>query len=136
MDNGCPECEKIKGPPRYPGDHGLCLDCQLEQADADVVQAMNRYEELKKRTRMNEIDGLIDGLLDRHGKSLDASLKNLDGVLTELNYLWACIDNEVEALTELQGEIYERMDKVAQALDLNRKEEKEKQNELSDSKTV
>ena len=81
---------------------------------------------------MNE----IDGLLDRHGKSLDASLKNLDGVLTELNYLWACIDNEVEALTELQGEIYERMDKVAQALDLNRKPEelerkKEKQNELS-----
>jgi len=86
---------------------------------------------------MNE----IDGLLDRHGKSLDASLKNLDGVLTELNYLWACIDNEVEALTELQGEIYERMDKVAQALDLNRKPEelerkKEKQNELSDVSTV
>ena len=56
MDNGCPECEKIKGPPRYPGDHGLCLDCQLEQAEHDVLKAMNRVEELKrKKEKQNEL---------------------------------------------------------------------------------
>jgi len=49
MDNGCPECEKLNqnlliGEPTY-----LCLDHQLEQADADVLKAMNRYKELKKK---------------------------------------------------------------------------------------
>ena len=54
MDNGCPECEKL-AIEKY-GNHivpfhltGLCLDCQLEQADADVLKAMNRYKELKKK---------------------------------------------------------------------------------------
>ena len=48
MGNGCPKCEKIKGPPRYPGDHGLCIDCRIEQAEHDVFKAMNRVEQLKK----------------------------------------------------------------------------------------
>jgi len=39
MDNGCPECAKTKG---------LCIDCRLEQAEHDVLKAMNRVEELKK----------------------------------------------------------------------------------------
>ena len=47
MDNGCPQCEQI---------NGLCLDCQLEQADADVVQAMSRREELeRKKEKHNEL---------------------------------------------------------------------------------
>ena len=46
MDNGCPQCEEI---------NGLCLDCQCEQADADVVQAMSRREELeRKKEKQNE----------------------------------------------------------------------------------
>ena len=49
MNNGCPKCAKISGPPKYPGDHGICLDCQLEQADADVLQAMNRRAELERK---------------------------------------------------------------------------------------
>lgn len=40
MNNGCPQCEKIKG---------LCLDCQIEQADADVARAMRILEELKRK---------------------------------------------------------------------------------------
>jgi len=47
MDNGCPQCEQI---------NGLCLDCQCEQADADVVQAMSRREELeRKKEKQNEL---------------------------------------------------------------------------------
>ena len=47
MDNGCPQCERI---------NGLCLDCQLEQADADVAQAMSRREELeRKKEKQNEL---------------------------------------------------------------------------------
>lgn len=42
MQNGCPECEKLPG-----GD--ICLDCQLEQAEADVLKAMNRVEEIKQK---------------------------------------------------------------------------------------
>jgi len=47
VDNGCPQCEQI---------NGLCLDCQCEQADADVVQAMSRREELeRKKEKQNEL---------------------------------------------------------------------------------
>jgi len=47
MKNGCPQCEEI---------NGLCLDCQCEQADADVVQAMSRREELeRKKEKQNEL---------------------------------------------------------------------------------
>jgi len=40
MDSKCPKCEDIQN---------LCLDLQLEQADADVLKAMNRVEEIKKK---------------------------------------------------------------------------------------
>ncbi len=54
MDSGCPKCEegnkmtvdtllRVRFPPE------LCLDCQLEQAEADVLKAMNRVEEIKKK---------------------------------------------------------------------------------------
>ena len=39
VDNGCPQCEQI---------NGLCLDCQLEQAEHDVLRDMNIVEQLKK----------------------------------------------------------------------------------------
>ena len=50
MDNGCPKCEKL-------AINDLCLDHQLEQADADVLKAMNRYKELKKKKeKQNELN--------------------------------------------------------------------------------
>ena len=54
MDNGCPKCAKIKGPPRYPGDQGLCYDCRLEIAEWRAMAAMNEVEELKKE-KENEL---------------------------------------------------------------------------------
>ena len=71
MDNGCPKCGKVKhkhcsvgrcvknhdGITCHPGgvqcEHyipqpKLCIDCRLEQAEHDVLKAMNRVEELKK----------------------------------------------------------------------------------------
>jgi len=52
MDNGCPECEELTK--EYLTEWGrnldiFCLTHQLEQADADVLKAMNRYKELKKK---------------------------------------------------------------------------------------
>lgn len=64
MNNGCPKCEKIKGPPRYPGDQGICLGCQLEQADSDVLQAMNRVEELKQKIAKEKINELPSSKTD------------------------------------------------------------------------
>lgn len=57
MDNGCPKCEKIAKEHEekygtyyaFPSASTLCLGCQLEQADADVLKAMNRQAELKKK---------------------------------------------------------------------------------------
>ena len=47
-DTGCLKCDLL------PGDE-LCIDCRLEQADADVVQAMSRREELeRKKEKQNE----------------------------------------------------------------------------------
>ncbi len=54
MLNGCPKCEEgnkmtagtlhlLRFPPE------LCLDCQLEQAEATVLQAMNAVERLKQK---------------------------------------------------------------------------------------
>ena len=49
MDNGCPKCEKL-------GEYELCLDHRLEQAEHDVLKAMNRVEELKrKKEKQNEL---------------------------------------------------------------------------------
>jgi len=41
--------------PDHP-DNCQCYNCQLEQADADVVQAMSRREELeRKKVKQNEL---------------------------------------------------------------------------------
>ena len=48
MNNGCPQCEKIEG---------LCINCQIEQADSDLLRAMNRLEELKAKKEKNELSG-------------------------------------------------------------------------------
>jgi hypothetical protein len=57
MQNGCPKCEKIHKENRstitaWP--MVLCLDCQLEQADADVLKAMNRVEEIKQKIKQEQ----------------------------------------------------------------------------------
>lgn len=53
MDNGCPECKKLPLYRRYKrdGSMNLCLTCQLEQAEATVLQAMNRVEEVKQKIK-------------------------------------------------------------------------------------
>ncbi len=51
MTNGCPKCEKLPM-------NDMCLKHQLEQADADVLKAMNRVEEIKqeiKKEKQNEL---------------------------------------------------------------------------------
>lgn len=60
---------------------------------------------------------------DKHVKSLNNITKKLSGALGDLDYLQSQISQEIEALSELRGEICERAEKVAQSLDLNRKEE-------------
>ena len=45
MGSGCPKCEDIQN---------LCLDCQLEQAESDVLKAMNRVEDIKQKIRLKE----------------------------------------------------------------------------------
>ena len=40
-DTGCPFCTELPG-------NSLCIDCRLEQAEHDVLKAMNIVEELKK----------------------------------------------------------------------------------------
>ena len=50
MKNGCPICEQL-------AESEICIDCRLEQADADVVQAMSRREELeRKKEKQNELN--------------------------------------------------------------------------------
>ena len=74
MDNGCPKCKEIehkhcragqcvknhRGITCSPGgvqcEHyipppGLCLNCQLEQAEATTLQAMNKVEEIKQKLK-------------------------------------------------------------------------------------
>jgi hypothetical protein len=55
-------------------------------------------------------------------KLLDKILGKLDVSLTEFQCLILEIDTQIEMLTELRGEVYERTEKLAQALDLNRTE--------------
>ena len=59
MDNGCPECEKL-AIEKY-GNHivpfhltGLCLDCQLEQAEWEMFRWMNTIEDIKQKIRLKE----------------------------------------------------------------------------------
>lgn len=47
MDNGCPKCAVLDF-------DKLCIDCRLEQADADVCQAISRREKLEKE-KENEL---------------------------------------------------------------------------------
>ena len=49
MDNGCPECEKLMI-------YEMCLYCQRGLADADLLKAMNRVEEIKKKIKEKEDD--------------------------------------------------------------------------------
>jgi len=55
MDNGCPKCEKLREKDILAAAYSdLCIDCRLEQAEHDVLKAMNRVEELKKE-KQNEL---------------------------------------------------------------------------------
>lgn len=47
-------------------------------------------------------------------------LGKLDNSLTDFQCLILEIDTQIELLQELRGEVYERTEKLAQALDLNR----------------
>jgi len=49
MDNGCPKCALLDF-------DKLCIDCQLEQADADVLKAMNRRAELEQKKEQENAD--------------------------------------------------------------------------------
>ncbi len=51
---------------------------------------------------------------------LDKILGKLDDSLTDFQCLLLEIDTQIELLQELRGEVYERTEKLAQALDLNR----------------
>ena len=48
MTNGCPKCKKLFDEHVIGEMLSLCIDCRLEQAEHDVLKAMNIVEELKK----------------------------------------------------------------------------------------
>jgi hypothetical protein len=57
MTNGCPKCLKLaiekygrRNLSSY-YDMVLCLSCQKEQADADLLKAKNRVKEIKQKIR-------------------------------------------------------------------------------------
>lgn len=54
---------------------------------------------------------------------LAAIKPKLGEVVGELDYLQACIATEIEGLEELQNEICERAERVACAIDFNRKKD-------------
>ena len=58
--------------------------------------------------------------IDNYHKSLEAIIKKLDEALGSFDYLQYQISEEIDMLSELRGEVCERADKVANALDLNR----------------
>ncbi len=58
-------------------------------------------------------------------KELGKHLKVLDKAIGGLDYLQANIGIDIDALSELRGEICERAERAAQALDLNRQISKE-----------
>jgi len=47
MDNGCPECEKL-------GKDDLCLSCELEYREWNVMRWMNAVEDTKQKIRLKE----------------------------------------------------------------------------------
>ena len=54
MGSGCPKCREIYLNRVRGETWGICLDFQLEQADADVLKAMNRVEDIKQKIRLKE----------------------------------------------------------------------------------
>lgn len=52
MSNGCPKCEKKRKEAKWLNmdeKENLCIDCQIEQAEIDVLRDMEIVEKLKKR---------------------------------------------------------------------------------------
>ena len=49
VNNGCPKCEELVNKHVIGEYYELCLKCQLEQAEATVLQDMNRVEEIKQK---------------------------------------------------------------------------------------
>jgi hypothetical protein len=54
MDNGCPKCKKLAEDHVIGEYFELCLDCQLEQADADLSRDMKLVEKIKKKIKEKE----------------------------------------------------------------------------------
>ena len=52
MDNGCPKCALLDF-------DKLCIDCQLEQADADVLKAMNKRAELEQKKEQIDVSDSV-----------------------------------------------------------------------------
>ena len=120
--------------PDHP-DNCQCYNCQLEQADADVVQAMNRYEELKKRKTEEKNIADIETMkkmyrtheplcpeCGRRAFPTNFPAHCFGGKKYDKRTVWFCSD----------------MGHCAFSVGENTKWQlkKEKQNELSDSKTV
>ena len=64
--------------------------------------------------------GKIDELLTRNGNELERILNVLsESALGDLQILLQNIDSEIDALTELRGEVNERTEHVLKAIDLN-----------------
>ena len=57
--------------------------------------------------------------MDGFHTSLEKVLSHLDKPLGDFQYLLYQIDQEIEMLSELRGEVNERMENVAKAIDLN-----------------
>ena len=111
MDNGCPQCEQI---------NGLCLDCQCEQADADVVQALTRREVLERRRKRMSLEKKLINLVN--SESAENESNTPDWILGQ--YLMSCL-RSFNMATQLRETWYGRKARPTEEL------EKEKQNELS-----
>ena len=66
---------------------------------------------------MNEIEEIVNSF----HKDLDDIIEDMNKALGNLDYLQCCAQNLIEMLTELRGEILERADKLACAIDLNKR---------------
>ena len=69
MDNGCPKCSRliVNGIAMV-----LCLDCQLEQAEATALQDMNAVEEIKKKILLQRSHETIKDLTKENENELPA----------------------------------------------------------------
>ena len=57
---------------------------------------------------------------DDFHKSLNDTIKKLDDIMTDFDYLDYQIGQEIDLLSEMRGDMNERAEKVGQAIDLNR----------------